>query len=82
MPVIIGLDNNFFKFVTLKVFRNITQKSIYKNIWGRMGIMNKNIYLDNAATTKMYPEVKEAMLPYMEDKFANSSTNYEEGIQK
>ena len=46
-----------------------------------MGIMNKNIYLDNAATTKMYPEVKEAMLPYMEDKFANSSTNYEEGIE-
>ena len=44
--------------------------------------MNKNIYLDNAATTKMYPEVREAMLPYMEDKFANSSTNYEEGIQK
>lgn len=43
-----------------------------------MGIMNKNIYLDNAATTKMYPEVREAMLPYMEDKFANSSTNYEE----
>lgn len=43
--------------------------------------MNKNIYLDNAATTKMYPEVKEAMLPYMEDKFANSSTNYEEGIE-
>ena len=43
--------------------------------------MNKNIYLDNAATTKMYPEVKEAMLPYMEDKFANSSTNYEEGIK-
>ena len=29
----------------------------------------------------MYPEVKEAMLPYMEDKFANSSTNYEEGIE-
>ncbi len=43
--------------------------------------MNKNIYLDNAATTKMYPEVKEAMLPYMEDKFANSSTNYETGIE-
>lgn len=43
--------------------------------------MNKNIYLDNAATTKMYPEVKEAMLPYMEDKFANSSTNYEAGIE-
>lgn len=42
--------------------------------------MNKNVYLDNAATTKIYPEVKEAMLPYMEDKFANSSTSYEEGI--
>ena len=81
VPLTIGLDNKIFKFDTLTVFRDITQKSIYKNIWGRMGIMNKNIYLDNAATTKMYPEVKEAMLPYMEDKFANSSTSYEEGIE-
>lgn len=81
MPLIIGLDKSILNLFVLFDFRVITQKSVYKNIWGRMGIMNKSVYLDNAATTKMYPEVKEAMIPYLEERFANSSTNYEEGME-
>lgn len=37
----------------------------------------KRIYLDNAATTPMDPEVLEAMLPFMKEDFGNpSSTHY------
>ena len=36
--------------------------------------MSENIYLDNAATTRMYKEVKEAMEPYLEDEYGNAST--------
>jgi len=35
--------------------------------------MNK-IYFDNAATTKIAPEVYEAMLPYLKDDFGNASS--------
>ncbi len=35
------------------------------------------IYLDNAATTRMYPEVVNAMLPYLYDKYSNPSSIYE-----
>lgn len=35
--------------------------------------MNKRVYLDNAATTPMHPEVLEAMLPYMTERFGNPS---------
>ena len=34
----------------------------------------KQIYLDNAATTQMKPEVLEAILPFMIDKFGNPSS--------
>ena len=34
------------------------------------------IYLDNAATTKMKPEVVQAMIPYFEEKFFNASSAY------
>ena len=37
---------------------------------------NSLIYMDHAATTPMYPEVIEAMLPYMEELFGNPSAVY------
>jgi cysteine desulfurase len=37
------------------------------------------IYLDHAATTPFHPEVTEAMLPYLGDRFGNPSSIYTEG---
>jgi len=34
----------------------------------------KRIYLDHAATTPVHPRVRDAMLPYLEDKFGNPSS--------
>lgn len=34
------------------------------------------IYLDNAATTRMYPEVLESMMPYLTENYANPSSIY------
>ncbi len=41
--------------------------------------MDRFIYLDNAATTKAYPEVVEAMLPYYTEHFGNPSAIYSLG---
>lgn len=43
------------------------------------GSMNKQIYLDHAATTEMLPEVTYAMEPYFIKKYGNASTTYELG---
>lgn len=37
------------------------------------------IYFDNAATTRVAPEVLAAMLPYMDNMYGNASSMYEEG---
>ena len=38
-----------------------------------------NVYLDNAATTPMIPEVVDAMVPYMRDHFGNPSSTHQYG---
>ena len=35
-----------------------------------------NVYLDNAATTPMLPEVVDAMVPFMRDHFGNPSSTH------
>jgi len=39
----------------------------------------RKVYLDNAATTKLIPEVREAMLPYLGEAFGNPSSLHDWG---
>ena len=39
----------------------------------------RRIYMDHAATTPIHPEVTEAMLPYLGERFGNPSSIYSEG---
>ncbi|MBQ9334020.1 MAG: cysteine desulfurase NifS [Lachnospiraceae bacterium] len=43
--------------------------------------MNNVIYMDHAATTPVYPEVIQAMQPYMEESYANPSAIYRPASQ-
>ena len=39
----------------------------------------RRVYLDNAATTPLHPEVREAMLPYLGELFGNPSSLHDWG---
>ena len=41
--------------------------------------MSKRVYLDNAATTPIRPEVLEAMMPYLTNSYGNPSSIHQEG---
>ena len=43
--------------------------------------MNQQIYLDNAATTRMAEEVRAAMEPYLRENYGNASTSYAIGVE-
>src|SRR6476646_2365520 len=60
-------------------------KSQYSNLdvkeplEGRIPEKSVRIYFDNAATTSLHPEVLEAMMPYLTEKFGNPSSIYSYG---
>jgi cysteine desulfurase len=49
------------------------------SVWVKRGGNMRKVYLDNAATTPILPEVREAMLPYLGKDFGNPSCLHEWG---
>jgi len=45
-----------------------------------LGVLGPVLYLDNAATTPLAPEVRAAMLPYLEEHFGNPSSRHTLGV--
>lgn len=43
--------------------------------------MTRDVYLDHAATTPLHPQVREAMLPYLETEYGNPSSFHSVGKQ-
>ena len=71
-PLIRGwFDRSFFKAASKMLYQFNICKGCEK--------MNQQIYLDNAATTKMSDAVRREMEPYLKDCFGNASTSYELG---
>lgn len=73
VPKIIGFLNKFDDFTWIPYL------CLYINYGVEEDFMSENIYLDNAATTKPYREVKEAMEPFLEAEYGNASTEYKLG---
>ena len=46
-----------------------------------MGTITKQIYLDNASTTKIDPKVLKEMLPYLKDNYGNASSKHTLGVE-
>ncbi len=46
---------------------------------GELLLMQRNVYLDYAATTPLDPQVKAVMLPYLEERFGNPSSFHSQG---
>ena len=44
-------------------------------------MQNQTIYFDNNATTKVAPEVVEALLPYFSERYGNPSSLYDFGAE-
>ena len=48
-------------------------------LWYNMRVMEKTVYFDNNATTRVAPEVRDVMLPFLGDLYGNPSSMHEFG---